>query len=331
MHAAIVRRMCAVAVLALIVGAAAAGTPEVANPFLGPTFVLTQAPPPQPPPPPSPPPGARPAPAAPAAPAKEEMRVTTKEEPTERAYRGVNDFFNIREAYSDVAACEWMIGAGAEWYTRDVGLKDHVELQQYIKYGITDDLHVALRVSQPLGYSGRGVGETELTIFNTFWRERDDWVPAFAAYATLRIPTGYESSDVDGTYGGIFTKRLNDQWRVHFEGWVKTACGVQGHKILSEDPYVTPDIRDFQWGVGPGVDFELSENTLIVANYLFKTSEYENYGRWYEQQVEAGLTHRFCETDRSYQMIKVAAQVDPCNSDDLFHLGAKVQWEIYLR
>lgn len=241
-----------------------------------------------------------------------------------KLYRGVNEFFNIREAYSDVECGEWEIGAGAWWDTGD-RRRDHVEIAEWVKLGITDNLHIAVKNSQPLGYGGDGAGETFLRVFNTFIREQDgEWWPAFAGYLDMRIPTGHESDGVDGRMGGILTKQLNDCLRIHFEGWVATVNGVQGYR----DYYGTYDYRHFQWGLGPGIDYAIGEDTLIVANYLHQVNP--RYGDNNVNTVEAGIVHRFGETENCYHLLKAGCDLNLCD-DAPYRFGAKFAWEMYIK
>ncbi|MEW6252190.1 MAG: hypothetical protein AB1716_16245 [Planctomycetota bacterium] len=267
---------------------------------------------------PPPPPGEEPVP-----PAEEPAPAVALE------YKGVNEFFNVREAYSDVLARQWEFGVGFNWRTfyNENQRKDDVILSQVIKYGITDSLHVALTIYEPLGYGGSSIPDTELTVFNTFWKE-GDWYPALAGYAKLWMPTGYESEGVDGTYGAVLTKTLFPRFRVHMEGWVKNACGEAGYlgDIWSASHV---DRRDFQWGVGPGVDYQMFDNALVVVNYLHRSSETEGSGNI--QVIEAGLVYKFGESERSYHQIKGAADVGLCEQRDTPHLGAKLQYEFYLK
>lgn len=110
-----------------------------------------------------------------AAPASAEKKAAS-----EYGYHGVSPFFNVVEAYSELAKGVWEFGAGARWSTAD-GVHDDVGMSQYIAYGITDDVFAALSVDEPLGYSGDGVGEARLTLFANFWHETDV-IPAFGGY-----------------------------------------------------------------------------------------------------------------------------------------------------
>lgn len=246
---------------------------------------------------------------------------TTREQRTK--YRGVNDWFQVREAYSDVQACEWLFGVGYVWTTGE-HRRDWNELKQVVKYGITDTLHVSLGVSEPLGYGGDGVMESNLTVFNTFWDE-GDILPAFGGYASMRIPTGSESNGVDGKFGGIFTKEICPGFRAHFEGWVATVNGQQGH---IDDWFGKPDYQHFQWALGPGFDVALGEDTLLLMNFLHGNNPVEGQRNY--NTVEFGVVHRFGETANCYHLVKVATDLN-LHQEDPYRLGAKLAWEIYLK
>jgi len=233
-------------------------------------------------------------------------------------YRGVSSFFNIREAYSNVKKGEWEFELKNVYSTKSRSRHDHFELAQSIKYGITDDFHIELEVSEPLGYSGYGVGELKLKLFNTFWHEAE-LLPAFGGSAELRIPTGYGSSRVDGIFTGILTKTIFPRFRAHLLGYVETANGAQGHEEEENR-------RAFQWGVGPGFDYQLTDDTLVLLNYLHKSSD--RYGEHNNNIMEAGLVHYFPKTGAFKHGIKAAVDWTLDGLEDTPNFAAKLQWSI---
>jgi hypothetical protein len=238
---------------------------------------------------------------------------------SEHLHQGVSAFFNVRDAYSNVSAREWEFEFTARWMTWQDHRRDEVELSQALYYGITDDLHVELEVEEPLGYGGEGVGELYLTIFNTFWHE-GDVLPAFALSLTGRFPSGYESSGVDGKLTGMLTKTLFPRFRMHFQGWIMTANGAPGYEEDAER-------RDFQWGVGPGFDYEIRPGTLAVLNYINRSSD--EYGRHNNNILELGLVQDLPDLGSATQELKLAADVGLDGLGSTQHLGAKVLWEIH--
>lgn len=251
------------------------------------------------------------------APEEQVLRSESAPANAEHGYRGISSFFNIREAYSNVGRGEWEFEAKGGWFTFSNGETDEVELEQSIKYGITDDLHVELEVSEPLGEGGEGVGELTLKVFNTFWHETD-WLPAFGGLAEMRIPTGYESTGVDGTFSGVLTKSLTDRLRVHFQGYVATVNGAQG----GEDE----DLRHFQWGVGPGLDYQCADGLVGVLNYLHKSSEHE--GEHNNNILEVGLVKRLPAIHNCEQELKLAADIGLDGQRETPNLGGKLQWSV---
>jgi len=183
-------------------------------------------------------------------------------------YLEISDFFNIREANVNVSQGEWEIELGAEWTTDSGGGDDDFSLSPNIKYGITDDLFVELEVLPlNLGDGGdQGNGDLSLQLFYQFLHESDA-MPALAAWAEMRIPTGEGSSGVDGELHVNLTKTLAPKFRAHLEGFIESANGGRG----DEDE----DRRDFQWGLGPGFDYQIDDKTIGALNYLHRSSEEE--------------------------------------------------------
>src|SRR5262249_19222531 len=140
---------------------------------------------------------------------------------------------------------------------------DEFGMTQSIKYGFTDDFFAELEVLEDdLGDGGnQGNGDLKLTAFYRIVRE-NGCMPAIATYATLRIPSGDGSSRVDGTLHGVVTKKINECFRAHLDGFIETANGDAGEDDRNR--------RHFQWGVGPGFDYQIDPCTTAVLNYLHK-------------------------------------------------------------
>jgi hypothetical protein len=232
-------------------------------------------------------------------------------------FRGVSGFFNVREAYANTSKGEFQFELSHFYNSRHGGTGDTFELTQSLRYGVTDDMFVELVVSEPLGVSARGAGELTLIVFNTFLREQD-LMPAFAASAAMRIPTGYRSSGVDGTFTGIFTKCLTDTVRMHFQGFVQTANGERGDFV--------GDRRNFQWGVGPGVDWQFAECTLATFNYLHRSSE--TRGSSNQNVLELGVVHKLPPLGNINHDVKVAGDLSLDHASDAPTFGARVQWSL---
>ncbi|HRT42324.1 MAG TPA: hypothetical protein P5223_09710 [Phycisphaerae bacterium] len=232
---------------------------------------------------------------------------------------GVDNLFNIREANPDVECGQWQFELNGLWFSQE-RRDDRVMLWQTLKYGITDDLYAELEVREPyICESSRDSGAGD-SVFRVFWRvlRETDCCPALAFDAAVRAPSGCGSSGVDGTARGMVTKTLGDCFRVHFNGFVQTANGHIGRERF--------DRRHFQWGAGPGVDYRLSENTVVLANYLHRVNE--EYGESNQQIVEVGLIHNIPTDGNCQHAIKVGGDVTVDGRDSTPHLGAKLQYQV---
>lgn len=230
-------------------------------------------------------------------------------------YREISDFFNIREAYSNVEAGEWEFETTFAWETSSAESDTYGPVFS-LKYGITDTFHAELEVEQIiLGEGGdQGNGELALILFNQ-WTSEADFPFAFATWAEMRIPSGEGSSGVDAELHFNVTKELLPQFRGHLEGFIETANGARG----GEDEELR---RDFQWGVGPGFDYEFSEDTIAAVNYLMRSSE--EYGHHNQNILQLGLAQRIAAN----QHVKLAVDVGLDGADETPNLGAKLLWSI---
>lgn len=247
----------------------------------------------------------------------EETEITTIGDTSQ--FRGVSDFFNIREANPQVSKGEWELEVTSEWATRSNGEDDDFGLEQSIKYGITDDIFVELEVVEPsLGDGGdQGNGDLNLILFERVLKENET-LPAIGLQQEMRIPSGDDSSGVDGTFSLIFTKHIVDKLRAHLEGYIETANGSQG---AGGD-----DRRNFQWGVGPGFDYQIDDKTLALINYLNRSSE--DYGHHNQNILELGVTREIAKTDRTEQIVKFATDIGLDGQEETPNFGVKLLWEI---
>lgn len=230
-------------------------------------------------------------------------------------YREISDFFNIREAYSNVTQNEWEFETTFAWETKS-GSSDSYGPVFSLKYGITDTFHVELEVEQiALGQGGdQGNGELALILFKEWWKEAEI-LPAFATWGEMRIPSGEGSSGVDGELHFNVSKTLLPNFRGHFEGFIETANGARG----GEDEELR---RAFQWGVGPGFDYSFSDDTIAAVNYLLRSSE--EYGHHSQNILQFGLAQRIAHN----QHLKFAVDVGLDGADETPNLGAKILWSI---
>lgn len=230
-------------------------------------------------------------------------------------YREISDFFNIREAYSNVTRGEWEFETTIEWETKS-GSSDSYGPVFSLKYGITDTFHAELEVERiALGQGGdQGNGELALILFKEWWKEAEI-SPAFATWGEMRIPSGQGSSGVDGELHFNVTKTLLPNFRGHFEGFIETANGARG----GEDEDLR---RAFQWGVGPGFDYSFSDDTIAAVNYLMRSSE--EYGLHNQNILQVGLAQRIAQN----QHLKFAVDVGLDGADETPNLGAKILWSI---
>jgi len=276
--------------------------------------------------------------ASPAWQAQEGGTETTSSESTEdmefeSGYRGISSLFNVREANSNVPQGKWEFEFTFEWFTSS-GEDDELELEQSLKYGITDAFHIELEVMEPeLGDGGRnGAGETRLTLFYQLLQEQEA-MPALGIYASGRFPSGHGSSGVDGTFGAAVTKSIDERFRVHFEGFLQTANGEIGSGddggrrgwcgLGVEDGN---DRRDFQWGLGPGFDYMIDDATVAGLNYLHRAGPY--YGERDQNILELLLVRDLGSLGPAQHELKLAMDVGLDGVESTPNFGAKIQWAI---
>jgi hypothetical protein len=241
-------------------------------------------------------------------------------------YREISSFFNIREAYSNVEKGVWELEFESAWETGNGG-DDDVFFGAALKYGFSDTTWLELEVVPiNLGDGGdQGAGELELALFHQ-WTSESDSPVAFATWVDMRIPSGQGSSGVDGTLHGAITKSLGGNWRAHLNGYVMTANGEMGGDDDDNGSWgddERADRRDFQWGIGPGLDYQFNEETIGTINYINRSSDQN--GESNDGIVEVGVVRKIA--DKQYLKFGVDFDVHGGN-DDIPNVAAKVQWSI---
>lgn len=228
----------------------------------------------------------------------------------------VDEFFNVRQANSDVEEGEWELELGTRWFTGGGEGDDDFFIAGELAYGLTDDAFIELKVLPVnIGDGGdQGNGDIGVDLFNRFVKETDS-IPSIAFSLEGRFPTGEGSSGVDGELGLHLTKTIAPRTRMHLEGFVETANGGRTEEEEEEG-------RHFQWGAGVGFDHEFSEQLLGIVNYVNRASE--EFGERNEQLLELGVNYKIAPT----QGLKVAADIGLTGVGDEPNFGVKIQYEI---
>ena len=266
---------------------------------------------------------------------------------TVEGYKGVDDFFILREANPNVGAGQWEFELGVAYscFRSGDSRDDAITMTPSIKYGLGDPVFIELGLlpinmgdGTGIGTSGlggdlgglggmftfgddnepdNGNGDLSIKLFWQLMEEQDIW-PAIAMWTEARVPTGDGSEKIDGTLNFNFTKTLHDSVRMHFGGYVKTANGAHG----DYDREDIGDRRDFQCGAGAGFDFALADTDLLLINYLNKSSEYN--GNSSNNVFEAGWVHDF----GGHQLMMGVDYADVKGDFEDPRWTGKVQWSI---
>lgn len=191
-------------------------------------------------------------------------------------------------------------------------------------WGPCDNVEVFADLPINLGdgnYTGDGFeGNYDLSFGATyeFWEEgtHAEWMPAFALKGTLRTPTGYHSSGVDGELRGLWTKTIAGDLRGHFNAFAVT---INGDNDINA--------RRFQWGFVFGADMPISDarDLWLMVDYIHRSSEH--YGNGNMNMVEAGVEWKMDDS----QSVHFTTQVGLDGDGDTPNWGARVAYTYELR
>jgi len=108
------------------------------------------------------------------------------------------------------------------------------------------------------GIDGNGDAEFE---WQQRWLAEDGDAPTVATIFSLRVPSGYQSDGIDGTFTAIIAKDMGPG-TFFFNGWGKSANGDN-----------IEDRRDFQWGGRLAYLWRFDEDAALTIDYVHQTSE----------------------------------------------------------
>jgi hypothetical protein len=238
------------------------------------------------------------------------MQPTSDSKPD--AYREISDFFHVREANINTAAGEWELELEGDWVSGS-GRDDDFTFTPNIKYGLNDDMFIELEVRPVvIGDGGRqGEGDTSIQLFYQIARETEA-LPAFAAWAEARIPSGEGSAGVDGELHFSLTKTLAPGVRGHLVGFAISANGGRGDEGTNR--------RSFQWAAGAGLDYQIDDLTICTVSYFNRSSE--DLGNPNQNILEIGGVRRIAEN----QHLKLAFDIGLDGHEETRDFGVKTLW-----
>lgn len=158
---------------------------------------------------------------------------------------------------------------------------DEHELEFVLEWGMTEDVEFIMEIPYTIA-DGAIEGNGDIAEFGfhiRHWRE-DGMHPAVATRHFIRIPTGYHSDGVDYLGRALLTWTLiPDELRLHFNPFLKTIGGNDG-----------PDTRNFQWGAAIGVDYRVSDDLVLIADYQNFSSEENGVSNQHALEIGADWT-----------------------------------------
>lgn len=170
---------------------------------------------------------------------------------------------------------DWIVTPSLVW-----GTCENVEVFVNVPIWVGDSGEIpGVKGIDDNGSLDRGLDGNYDAYVGFLWRfaEQVDWQPAAAFQATARIPTGDDSSGVDGEFRLIFTNEYDSGLRSHLNGFLYTS---NGDNIENN--------RHLQYGAGVGLDGPLCAGGAVrwVLDYINRSST--EYGHSNTNLVDAG-------------------------------------------
>ncbi len=183
-------------------------------------------------------------------------------------------------------------------------------------WGLCNNVEVFASVPVWVG-DGGDVGPLDVgnadTMLGFTWRIHepvDSW-PALALGGSMRVPTGDDSSGVDGELRLILTNEYDSGVRSHFNAFAQTVNGDND-----------PNLRHFQWGAVLGLDGPLCGDGAVrwVADYLHRSSYH--FGSRNINMLEFGWEWAMTAA----QKLGMSMQVGLDDNDDTPNFGAAISY-----
>lgn len=269
---------------------------------------------------------------------KEKTTITTK---TETIKEGGADVLGELWSFQDatpVAPGQLDLRLTGQWITAGAPANrgdsnDDFVVTPSLVWGSCPNVEVFARVPAWVGDAGdipgqdSGNFDTYLGFLWRFAEQQDNW-PAMAFQGTARIPTGDNSSGVDGEFRIILTNEYASGIRSHFNAFATT---VNGHNDESDNRYETSfngrpqysdDTRDFQYGGVIGLDGPLCDNGAVrwVFDYMNRSSYHD--GASNINLLDVGW--EWATSDASH--LGMSMQVGLDDNEDTPNFGAKVTY-----
>ncbi|MCG3136374.1 MAG: hypothetical protein HJJLKODD_00204 [Phycisphaerae bacterium] len=185
------------------------------------------------------------------------------------------------------------------------------------EWGFLENHELVLKL--PINYGDGEEGNADISV-GWHWRlwKEDGWIPAFAIYNEVRLPTGNDSSGVDWEIRPIITKSIiENSLRLHVNPFFKWLGGDNietnawkhaGDNTDEDRPFGWNERgstnwggnswfwnrdrktdREFQAGSTFGLDYKLTDAATVNFNYILDSGVLNGYGM--QHSMEAGIDY----------------------------------------
>jgi hypothetical protein len=176
----------------------------------------------------------------------------------------IDAFTNLEDGQPGLPG-QFQLQFDMSWDTTS-GQSDTFELRPELQYTLDGDeflrnMMLSLAIPAELGNGGVDGNLDAVFGWQQRWFREEGWIPTFSTFAEMRIPSGYQSSKVDGTFTAILAKEIGPG-TAYLNGSLKTANGNN-----------VQNVRHFQWGVAAGYQWRITEDLSLIGAYLHSSSE----------------------------------------------------------
>lgn len=198
---------------------------------------------------------------------------------------------------------------------------DDAILTPSIRWGAWENLELSVTVPVVIGEGGAlpdGQDGNYDTFVGMLWRmsEQEGLWPAMGLSGTVRLPTGENSSGVDGELRLVMTNEYKSGLRSHVNGFAQSVNGDAQRNL-----------RDFQWGFIVGLDGPLCAGGAVrwVADYMHRSSFRDGSGDI--NQLEVGWEWDIAAANK----LGMSVQIGLDDNDDTSDFGAAVTYAYALK
>lgn len=206
-----------------------------------------------------------------------------------------------------VGELEWKNIFG--WSTSRNGEDDDWEYELELEYGLVENHELLFAIPVEIG-DGEVEDNADITL-GWHWKLTDEegWMPSLGMRNFFTLPSGVHSEGVDYRWVGLITKSMTDTANLHVNPFLEVIDICDSDDDDDGEDFFglnwdngngwggwddgDDERGDFVWGAIVGADYAVSDDLLLVWDYIWRSGDVE--GLHDQHEFQAGFEWAFAE------------------------------------